>query len=96
MYCVQQGNPEFACKAKAIVAKREDGSFFLYSCDDHHNHFVNSAEVTAEELKHRMADIVRKDPVEPVGDAIRKVQIQAAEEYGEDDDVLLVLTMHWN
>ena len=34
MYCVQQGNPEFGCRAKATVLKREDGSFFLYSCDN--------------------------------------------------------------
>ena len=24
MYCVQQGNPEFGCKAKATVVRRED------------------------------------------------------------------------
>ena len=60
MYCLQQGNPEFACKAKAKVVKCEDGSFFLYSCDEYHNHLVNRAMVVVEELKQRMAEIVKK------------------------------------
>ena len=34
MYCVQQANPEFSCRAKATVVKRDDDSFFLYSCVD--------------------------------------------------------------
>ena len=62
MYCVQQGNTEFSCKAKAKVVRTEDGTFFLHSCDKHHNHLVNSALIVAEELKQRMAKIVCKDP----------------------------------
>jgi hypothetical protein len=27
MYCVQQANPEFSCRAKATVVKRDDDSF---------------------------------------------------------------------
>ena len=60
MYCVQQGNIEFSCKAKATVTKREDGSFVLNSCDNQHNHFINTAEIIAEEWKNRMAELVRK------------------------------------
>ena len=86
MYCVQQANPEFACKAKATVIKREDGTFFLYSCDDIHNHLVLRSEIIAEELKQRMAEIVRKDPAAPVGTAIQTVKVEAAEEYGDDED----------
>ena len=86
MYCVQQNNPEFGCKARAVVATREDGSFFMHSCDGYHNHLVNRAEITAEELKQRMAEIVRSNPVEPVGEAIKAVKLQAAEEFGDDDD----------
>ena len=86
MYCLQQGNPEFACKAKATVVKRDDGSFFLYSCDDYHNHLVIRSVVVAEELKQRMAEIVRKDPASPVGDAIRTVKLEAAKEYWGDED----------
>ena len=87
MYCVQQGNPEFACKAKATVVRRNDDSFFLYSCDIVHNHFTTTSEIIAEELKQRMAELVKKDPVAPVGEAIRAVKLQAAEEYAEDEDL---------
>ena len=50
MYCVQQNNPEFRCKARAIVTKSEDNFFSLYSCNDNHSQLVNKAEVTDEEL----------------------------------------------
>ena len=86
MYCVQQGNPEFSCKAKAKVVRRDDQSFFLYHCDDFHNHLVNKAEITAEELKQRMGALVKENPVEPVGDAIKKVKLEAAEEFAEDEE----------
>ena len=36
------------CSAKAKVVKRYDGSFFLYSCDDHHNHLANIADMVQE------------------------------------------------
>ena len=86
MYCLQQGNPEFGCSAKATVVQREDGSYFLYSCDDNHNHLVNKAEVTAEELKQRMGEIVKEAPANPVGEAIKMVKLEAAEEFGNDED----------
>ena len=81
MYCVQQGNPEFACKAKATVVRRDDGSFYLHSCDSDHNHFDCPALILAKELKQRMADIVRKNPAAPVGEEISKVKIEAIKEY---------------
>ena len=81
MYCVQQGNPEFSCRAKATVVRREDGSFYMYSCDGDHNHLVNQAVIIAEELKQRMAELVRKDPAAPVGEAISTIKIEAAQEY---------------
>ena len=28
MYCVQQGNPEFSCRAKATVVRRDDGGTY--------------------------------------------------------------------
>ena len=87
-YCVQQGNPEFACKAKATIVRREDNSFYLYSCDIEHNHLVTKSAIIAEELKQRMADLVRKDPVAPVGDAIRSIKLEAAEEFGDDEELL--------
>ena len=33
-----------------------------------------------------MKNIVRGDPVQPVGKAVRKVRVDAAEEYGEDEE----------
>ena len=51
MYCQQQGNPEFICKAKATVVKSDNASYFLYSCDPVHNHMVNQDAVLTEELK---------------------------------------------
>ena len=69
-----------------MVSSREDGSYFMYSCDEYHNHFVNKAEITAEELKQIMVEIVRMNPVEPDGEAIKAVKLQAPEEFGDDDD----------
>ena len=92
MYCVQQGNPEFSCKAKASVVRRDDETFFLYSCDGDHKHLVNSAIIIAEERKLRMAELVRKDPAAPVGEAISTIKIEAAQEYGDDDDKFLEIT----
>ena len=86
MYCVQQGNPEFGCRAKATVVKREDGSYFLYSCDTEHNHLVSEAAIKAEEYKQRMGELVRKDPAAPVGEAIKSVKMDIVEEHGDDDD----------
>ena len=86
MYCVQQGNPEFGCKAKATVVSRDDGSFFLYSCDLDHNHLVNKAAIIAEELKQKMTELVKKDPATPVGQAIKDIKLEAAEEFGDTDD----------
>ena len=86
MYCVQQGNPEFGCRAKATVLKREDGSFFLYSCDKEHSHLVSEALIKAEEYKERMCELVRSDPAAPVGEAISKIKLEIVEEIGDDED----------
>ena len=51
MCCVQQGNPEFGCRAKATIGKREDESFFLYSCYSEHNCFVSKAAIKADKYK---------------------------------------------
>ena len=59
MYCNKHTHPEFKCKAKAVVVKREDGTFFLYSSDKEHTHLPDPALVKAEELKQRMAEIVK-------------------------------------
>ena len=51
----------------------------------------NKARVTAELLRYRMKNIVRKNPVQAVGKAVRTVKVEAAEEFGADDDFYLHL-----
>ena len=84
MYCVKHGHPQFSCKAKAVVVKREDESFFLFSADSEHTHLPDPALVKAEELKERMVEIVKKSPCDPVTQAIKEVKLQFAKE-NEDD-----------
>ena len=77
MFCNQYLNPEFFCKAKATVCKREDdSSFFLETCDDEHNHLVDEAFVKAKEFKLRMDEHVMKDPALPVGDVIKAIKLE--------------------
>ena len=59
----------------------------MYSCDNYHKNFVNKAQIVAKELKQRMVEHVRRDPAAPVGEAIRSVKLEAAAEYGENEDV---------
>ena len=68
--------------------KREDGSFFLYKTKNEHNHFVYEAAVIAEELKQKMSELVKKNPIEPVSEAIEKVILEAKEQY-ENEEILL-------
>ena len=85
-YCVQQSNPEFGCKAKATVVKKDDGTFFLYSCDANHNHFINEGQILADKYRLEMIDIVRKDPTKPVGEAIKEVKLRLAREHENDKE----------
>ena len=87
LYCVQQGNPMFGCTAKATVGRREDDFFFLYSCDIDHNHLVNKAIIIPEDLKQQMAELVKKNPAAPVGQAIKAIKVASAEEFGDDEDM---------
>ena len=75
MYSVMLNSPECGCKARVVVSSHQVCSYFMYSCDEYHNHFVNKAEITAEELKQRMAEIVQMNPVEPepVGEIKRQL-----------------------
>ena len=87
-YICAQAQAHFGCKARARVVKREDGSYFLFNTTQEHNHFVFKAAIIAEELKIKMAEIVEKNPVEPVADAVEKVTLEAKEDY-QDDPILL-------
>ena len=87
-YICSQTQSNLGCKARAKVIRREDGSYFLYKTSNEHNHFVFEAAIIAEELKQKMAEIVRKEPIEPVSDAIEKVTLDAKEQYNNDKILL--------
>ena len=54
--------------------------------DDNHNCEPNRPSVTAESLRDKMKVIVRNDPCKPVGKAVRAVRLEAAREYGDDEN----------
>ena len=37
-----------------------------------------------------MKELVRADSVQPVGRAVRKVRVEAADEYGDDEDFFII------
>ena len=73
------------CPARARVIMFED-KWILQSADNNHTCEPNKAKVTAELLRCRMKSIVRANPALPCGQAVRTVRIQAATEFGNDDD----------
>ena len=83
MHCVEKSHPDFMCKAKCILTRREDGSFQLAHRKGEHIHTTNKAAVIADEMKQKMVEIVKEDPTTPVGDAIKAVKKEMAEEFGE-------------
>ena len=54
----------------------------------HHSCEPNRPRVTAELLRHKMKNIVRKNPTQAVGKAVRLIRIEAAEEFGDEDEVI--------
>ena len=89
---MEKHNPEGGCRAKAIVMRREDGSFHLFSETGNHSHATNKAGIIAEEMKLKMVEIVKKDPTTPVSDAIKAVKTEMAEEFGENEQLLKDIT----
>ena len=63
-----------------------DTKWILKTADDNHTCEPSKARVTAELLRHRMKNIVRANPTGTCGEAVRTVRIQAATEYGHEDD----------
>ena len=88
MNCQQQINPELSCNARAMVFKKDDGTFFLVKEEGDHNHDVNEAAIMAEEYKIKMVEIVKKDPSAPVGEAIKAVKREIAEEHSDNEQLL--------
>ena len=83
--CKYRLSPMVRCPATAKVISF-DGRWVLHSAEDNHKCEPSRARVTAEELKARMKDIVRKDPAKPVSHAARVVRLEAAREYGDDEE----------
>ena len=82
--------PKIKCKAKAKVVFY-DGKWVLQEICNNHECEPNRPRVIAEKLKHEMKELVRSDPVQPVGKAVRKVRVEAAERFGDDEDFFLHL-----
>ena len=82
--------PKIKCKAKAKVVLY-DGKWVLQEISNNHECEPNRPRVIAEKLKHEMKELVRSDPVQPVGKAVRKVRVEAAERFGDDEDFFLHL-----
>ena len=68
-----------------------DGKWVLQQVDNNHDCEPSRARVIAEKLRHEMKEIVRADPVQPVGRAVRKVRVAAAEKYGDDEEFFMHL-----
>ena len=88
--CKHRLTAKVRCGAKARVILFED-KWILQSVDESHMCEPNRAKVTAELLRAKMKILVRKVPVKAVRKAVRAVRIQAADEYGEDEDFYLNL-----
>ena len=83
--CKYRLTPKVKCSATAKVVSLDD-RWILQQVMGEHSCEPSRARVTAELLRHRMKEIVRKDPTQPVGKAVRTVRVQAAELYSNDDD----------
>ena len=92
--CKFRMTPKVKCTARAKVALFEN-KWVLQHADCNHSCEPNRPRVIAELLKHKMKTLVRADPVQPVGKAIRKVRVEAAEKYGEEQDFYLHLIVAW-
>ena len=83
--CKYRLSQNVRCQATAKVIKF-DGKWILQASDEKHTCEPNRVKIVAERLRFRMKDLVREDPVKPVSFAVRKVKIEAAEMFAEDED----------
>ena len=63
-----------------------EGKWILQSVDDDHSCEPNRARVTAELLRHKMKEIVRSNPTQAVGKAVRAIRIKASKEYRREKE----------
>ena len=78
------------CKAKAVVVKcegpDEDFKYEVSKLDTEHTCPMNYPKAIADEMRHEMKEIVRKEPHLPVLDAISNVRKSFAEKFDADDE----------
>ena len=85
-YCCKfRLTPKVKCSAKARVVAFDD-KWILHSVDDEHSCEPNRARVAAELLRHKMKKIVRSNPTQAVGKAVRAIRIEASEEFRKEKD----------
>ena len=79
------------CLAKATVMKCDIPGIgvkaILVKVDSDHDCMLNVPKAIAEEMRHEMKEIVRKDPHKPVNEAVRNIRRQYAEKYDDEDDL---------
>ena len=79
------------CYARAKVGRvfKEDGSFthFLAYYDSEHSCEIHESKVIADEMREKMKAQVRRNPEAAVGEAIRAVQFEYSQKYGDSDDL---------
>ena len=88
--CKFRQTVKIKCSARVRIIWNED-HWMLKELFHDHSCEPNRARVTAELLRHKMKNIVRGNPVQAVGKAVRTVRIEAAENYGHDEDFYLHL-----
>ena len=98
--CKFRQTVKIKCSARVRIIWNED-HWMLKELYHDHSCEPYRARVTAELLRHKMKNIVRSNPVQAVGKAVRTVRIEAAENYGHDEDFYLHLIaelgaiQHW-
>ena len=73
--CKFHDTPKIKRSVKARVTGF-DGKWFLQSVDKVHSCEPNRARVIAEHLRHQMKEIVRKNPTQAVGQAVRDIRVK--------------------
>ena len=78
------------CKAKAVVTNCDVPGKgikpILSKVDTDHECLINFLKAIAEEMRHEMKEIVRKEPHKPVTEAVRSVRQMYSEKYDDEDD----------
>ena len=89
--CCERLTVGVKCRAKATVTKCDipgkGMTNILVKVDNEHDCVINVPKARADEMRHEMKEIVRKDPHKPVNEAVRTIRKEYAEKYDEDDDL---------